>query len=1051
MTQNYYKVLQRIAAMLLLSGLVFTSPTTMYANQTESDGLSTLSKIDEQKRTIKGVVLEASTGEPIVGATVIVKGTTIASFTDENGMYSINFTANNPVLVASMMGYNSAEVAVGTKTDINFQLEFDAFALEDVVVVASGVQKKESVVGAISNLEVDKLKLPTANLSTSLGGQLAGIVSVQSSGEPGSSAEFYIRGIATFGANKNPLVLVDGVERSLDLVDVEDIAAFSILKDASATAVYGVRGANGVILIQTKKGEVGKPAINVKYEHGVLSPIKMPDLVDSYDFATHYNEALGQQYFNDTALEQYRMSSSDPNRDNNLYPDVNWLDEMFKNQAQNQRLTASVSGGGEIARYYISGAYYNEGSIFMQDEMANYDSSIRYQKTNFRANVDVNLFPTTVLDVSLANIFEQINEPGHAKSDIWYYGFNTSPNAFPAYYTDDNGDWLAWSGPQQGSGHNPYNALYNSGYNEVFKNSTQASVSLKQDLKDIVEGLTARVTYSWDAWNYNNIKRYKEVPQFIAQGRDENGNLILNQAYVGSNTLGYETGRGGNGANGNTNYLEAVINYDKTFGEQHNVSAMAMYNHKIKNLVGVDNNYSSLPYKNQGVAARVTYNYDMRYFVELNAGYNGSENFSPGNRFGLFPAVAAGWMVTNEDFMQSVSGWLSLLKLKASYGIVGNDQIGGSRRFIYNPTISTGLDGYEGMGVNGDYNPGGIAVGEVANPNVGWEESEKTNIGIELGFMDNALRLYADFFHEHRSGIFMQRGALPSIAGISTTPWVNVGEMKNQGFDATLEYMQRFGEVEVTAQGNFTFAENEILNNDEPDWEYTYQNRIGESSGQPFGLIADGLFVDEADIASSPVQTFGSVRPGDIKYRDINGDARIDASDMVPIGYTSLPEIIYGFGATVAYKGFSLNFLFQGIGNSSIFLGGGTIRPFEGGNVQRSNFNSDLVGNVWTTQDPDPNATYPRMSTVANANNSQTSTFWMRNRAYLRLKNAEISYTLPRSLVSKAKLGSARIYIQGLNLLTFSEFKLWDPENGGGEGATYPLNRVFNIGIQLSY
>ncbi len=1045
MAQNYYRVLRQLAASLLVSSFMLLG-TTVQATHSQSGVSST-----QTRQTVTGVVIDSNTGEPIIGATVQVKGTTIGVSTNENGMYSISFSTQNPILVASFMGYKSSEIVVSNHSNIDFQLEFDEMALEDVVVVASGTQRKESVVGAIAQIDANKLKLPTSNLSTVLGGQLAGVVSVQSTGEPGSSAEFYIRGIATFGANKSPLILVDGVERSLDLVDVEDIAAFSILKDASATAVYGVRGANGVILIQTKKGEVGKPSISLKYEHGMLSPMQMPDLVDAYDFATHYNEAAGVQYFNDVALAQYRMADSDPNRDTNLYPNVDWLDELFKDTAQNQRLSASVSGGGEIARYYISGAYYNEGSIFKQDEYADYDSSIRYQKTNFRANVDVNLFPTTVLDVSLANIFEQMNEPGNSKSDIWGYGFSTSPNAFPTYYTDDNGDWLAWAGPQYGSGFSPYNALFNSGYNEIFKNSTQALVSLKQDLSALTEGLTARVSYSWDAWNYNNVKRYKDVPQYIAQGRDADGNLILNQAVVGSNTLGYETGRGDDGYNGNSNYMEAVINYERTFADKHNVSGMFMYNHKVKNLVGVSTNYLALPYKNQGIAGRVTYNYDLRYFVELNAGYNGSENFSPGNRFGLFPAVAAGWMVSNEKFMEGTSSWLSLLKLKASYGIVGNDQIGGSRRFIYNATINTGLGSYDGMGVEGTYNPGSIAVGEVANPNVGWEEAAKTNIGFEIGLMNNALRLYADYFHEHRTGIFMQRDALPALAGISTAPWVNVGEMMNQGFDATLEYMQRFGDWEVTAQGNFTFSQNELLNNDQPDWEYTYQNRIGESLNQPFGLIADGLFVDENDIASSPTQTFGTVRPGDIKYRDINGDGKIDASDTVPIGHTSLPEIIYGFGATVAYKNFSLSFLFQGTGNSSLFISGATIRPFEGGNVQRSGFNQDIVGNVWTTYNQDPNAEYPRMSTVANSNNSQTSTFWMRNKSYLRLKNAEIAYTLPRSLVSKVKLGSARIYVQGLNLITFSEFDLWDPENGGGQGATYPLNRVFNVGVQLTY
>ena len=1039
-----------VCSFALLSSIV----TPAYASNSTltGSGISTIGSDAPQRQSVSGTITDAK-GNPLIGVVVLIKGTVSSSITNTEGHYTINFNEKNAIVEARLTGYKTAEQVIGKSEMVNIQMVEDALMLEDVVVVAHGTQRKSSVIGAITSVKMSDMKLPVGKLSTSLGGQLAGVVSVQSSGEPGSGADFYIRGIATFGANKAPLVLVDGIERTLDLVDVEDIDSFSILKDASATAVYGVRGANGVMLINTKKGVSGRPSVTLKYEYGFITPMKMVDLVNSSQFADLYNEAIGYNYYSEKALEQYAMPRNAEGRDNNMYPNVNWIDELFEPMANNQRVNASVSGGGKIARYYISGGYYNEGSIFKESNMSEYSSSINYNKINFRANVDVTVTPTTELGIKLANIFETKNEPGGKASDVWTYAYNSSPNAFPTYYTDENDEWLAWAGPKTGL--NPYNALVNTGYREVFSNSTQASISLNQTFGEKLEGLSLKVNYAWDAWNHNVVTRSKTVQQYLADGRDEDGKLILGVPEIeGSNTLGYGVERGDWKQNGQSNYLEASLNYQKKIKDVHSIGALFLYNHKVLTYVGVGEDsgkgkYNALPFKNQGVAGRLTYDYDNRYFAEVNVGYNGSENFSPGNRFGFFPAVALGWVISNESFLKS-NEVLSLLKLRATHGLVGNDQIGG-RRYIYNATVNTGAGGYGGMGEDGTYNPGGIAVGEVANPNVGWEESTKSNVGLEFGFLNNALKVTTDVFHENREGIFMQRAALPNMSGISTTPWVNVGRMSNTGFETNLEYFQTIGEVALSARANYSFSRNTLLDNDEPDWKYKYQNKIGVSYNQHFGLINEGLFESQEDIDSSPRQTFGEVRTGDIKYRDINGDGIIDSSDNIAIGYPELPEVIYGFGATAQWKGISLSVFFQGTANSNIILSGGSMRPFEAGNLLGSNFNSHVYENIWREATPDVNAIYPRVSTSSNSNNNQTSDYWMRNRSYLRLKNAEIGYDLPSSLLEKIGLKKTRVYVQGVNLLTFSEFKLWDPENGGGQGAAYPLSRTINFGISITY
>ncbi|WP_294479837.1 TonB-dependent receptor [uncultured Bacteroides sp.] len=1016
-----------------------------------------------KKRTITGTVTASDNQEPIIGASVWLKNSSVGAITDIDGKYSIHIEGIGGALEFSYMGYKKKEVAIGDQKVINIVLDPDTEVLDEVVVVGYGSQKKASVIGAISTLDVGQLKVPGSSISSVLAGQLAGVVSMSRSGEPGknSAADFYIRGVSSFKGTSTPLVLVDGIERELDLVDTEDIASFSILKDASASAVYGVRGANGVILITTKKGKSGKPAINVRTEFGFTSPTKKPQMAGSAEWAEMYNEAYQTKYYSDDVIRKYRDGS-----DSDIYPNVDWFDALFNDMAANQRVNLSINGGGDIVKYYVSGSFYNESSIYKTaGNIYGYDSSIRYNKFNFRANVDINVTPSTLLNVNLANIYEKSFGPGFGDNDndIWGYTFATSPNAFPVEYSDGK-----LSGPSTDSGYNPWNMLVHSGYREQFWNSSQSLIGITQDFEKIWEplkGLTANVKFSWDAWNTTLQRRAKIETFYHAHGRAEDGSLIYDDnnkdgiwdpVHTGSSQLGFNIGRKGT----MTTYLEGSLNYNRLFADKHRVGALLLYNQKIKTNTQAGDGNAALPFKNQGLAGRVTYAFKDTYFVEGNIGYNGSENFARGHRFGFFPAAAIGWMASSEKWFEPATKVIDLLKFKASYGKVGNDDIGGQRRWVYESTI-VDSDSFK-YGKDGSQGGSGIRVGEVENLTASWEEALKLNIGIEMSLF-NKLKIQGDYFREERTGIFLQRQSLPAMVGLSTIPYVNVGETLNQGFDGTVEYSQQIGQVFVTARGNFTYTRNELINNDQPDYQYKYQNRIGKPFGsngalQPFGLVALGLFQSQEEIDNSPEQTFGEYRVGDIKYQDLNGDGKVDELDMRAIGYTNLPEIIYGFGATAQWKNWDVNVFFQGVSHTSFFLGGSSITsPFSSGNMERSAINKDVYGKVWmstNTDEQNANVIYPRLSRSGgegSSNNSKTSTWWMRDGSFMRLKNFELGYTMPKAMMSKTFIKSLRFYVSGSNLLTFSNFKLWDPEKGNSDGSGYPLNRVFTIGFNANF
>lgn len=992
---------------------------------------STSPKSANQKSHIAGQVLDASTNQPLIGATVWVKDSTFGTSTDIDGNFDLSFSGRNGVVVISFVGYQPQEFpidavpqAISLSPDNN---------LEEVVVVGYGAQKKASIIGSISSVVVNNIKMPTGKISNTLAGQLAGVISVQRSGEPGAGSTFWIRGISTFGANSKPLILVDGVERDLDLVDVEDIKEFSILKDAAATAVYGVRGANGVVLVTTREGVVGKPLIGVKFECGMVQPTKVPDMVDAVQFAEMWNTAAGRQVYSPKDIEMYR-NGSDPD----LHPNMRWMDYLYKNHSFNERVNINVTGGGNTAKYYVSGGFYNENGLFTNDNMKEYNTSVFYRKFNFRANVEVKLHKYTKLNVNLATTFERKNEPGTASSTIWEYALKTSPNAFPAVYS--NG-YLA--GPGSGQGENPYVLLTQTGYREKFYNTAQSLFNLTQDLGDwVTKGLTVSVKGSFDANNYNYLARTKTPPQYLATGPDAEGIMQYNQTVVGAENLSYAESSSGK----RSVYLEASVNWARTFG-RHDLSALFLYQQSQKNNVSSSNKESelALPYRHQGIAGRITYSYDNRYFIEGNFGYNGSENFAPKHRFGFFPSVAVGYVISNEKFFEPLVKVVDMIKLKASYGSVGNDQIGGTRRFIYNETIIAG--GSYLLGTAPVSRPS-IRLGEWANPFVGWETAKKFNVGADLSFF-HKLKISVDYFKEEREGIFLQRKSIPIYVGLSTQPYVNIGKMRNSGVDASLEYHQPLGkDVMLTVRGNVTYARNVVVDQDQPDWKYLYMNRKGQSQYQTFGLVAAGFYKDQEDIDSWPQSTYGAVQPGDIKYQDLNGDGKIDSYDLKAIGYTDVPEIMYGFGFSLQWKAFDFSAFFQGVGNVNFSTRTDQTQGFIARNIKEAGVFSDLYNNYWTPDRPD--AKYPRLTIGTNNNNNQTSTFWMVNGRYMRLKNLEIGYTLPKRIANKIAMQNLRVYLSGVNLFTFSPFKLWDPDLQTG-ATNYPNNRVINIGLTIGF
>jgi TonB-linked SusC/RagA family outer membrane protein len=988
--------------------------------------------------------------KPIPGVTVVVKDRPgLGTMTTEAGKYKIK-TGMYSTLIFSYLGFEKQEVQVAGKTVISILLkESEANVLTDVVVTGTGIQKKVTVTGAITTVNVKDLRTPTGNITNALAGNVAGVIAMQGSGEPGNNrSEFWIRGISTFGANTAALVLVDGFERAFNEINVEDIESFSILKDASATAIYGSKGANGVVLITTKKGHAGKININGKSEFGYMTRTRTPEFVDGPAYAALVNEAKvtrnQEPMYSEIELMLFK-NGLDPD----LYPNVNWQDVMLRDGANTYRASVNLDGGGSTVRYYVSGSYFDEGGMYKSDQsLKDYNTNANMTRSNYRANIDMDITKTTLLKLGVSGFLEKQNFPG-LTSDIWKSLVGQSPISTPILYT--NGLVPAYG---TGDRTNPWVMATQTGYKEYWKNKNEINVTLEQQLHFITKGLYAIGRFAYDTNNDNNINRLKWPEQYnVERRRDRDGNLIMKR--ITPERLMFQES---NAWGERINVLETDLIYNTVINERHNIGALIKYNQREQretSNVGGDI-IKGIARRNMGVSGRLMYGYRDRYMAEFNFGYTGSENFKAGHQFGFFPAVSVGWNISEEAFLKNNAKWLDLFKVRYSYGEVGNDNFG-NNRFPYLSEIKE-RPGYNfGESISPNYYAG-LYYSQVASDQLTWEVAKKHNLGFDMNVLRNLFSFRLDVFKDTREKIFKRRDHLSAMVGVPSRPWANVGKMESRGFDGQFNLNKRFNKVEFTLRGNVTYSKNKVLEFDEEANNLPYRMTQGFRYEQARGLIDLGLFRSYEEIRNSPKQMFGEYMPGDVKYKDVNGDGIINDDDVVPIGASRVPSMIYGFGFSVLWKGFDINIHLQGAGSSSYFINGPSVYPFaEGG---WGNVLTDLgnAKNRWISKeisgDPateNPNAKYPRLSYGGSANNYRTSTYWLRDGAYLRLKNVELGYTLPSRLMSSIHVNKARVYVMGYNLAVWDSLKIWDPELGSGDGMKYPISKTITLGLNVNF
>lgn len=1020
--------------------------------------------------TVSGTVQDEF-GDPLTGANIYVKdqpGIGVAA--DIDGKFSIKVGVYR-VVVITYIGYEQQEYQI-KEDDMTLNVvmkESEGSILDEVVVTATGVRQKVSVTGAISSVDVKELRTPVSSISNALGGVVAGVMSMQQSGQPGANtSEFWIRGMSTFGASSAALIMVDGFERSLDELNIEDIEYFEVLKDASTTAIYGSRGANGVVLITTKRGKEGKVEVNAKAEYTWTTRTKTPEFADGLTYANMANEARTTRN-RKSVYTDYELMMIRDQLDPDIYPNVDWSDLLLKDGAPTYRASASIQGGGATAKYYLSGSYLNEGGMYHVDKtMKDYDTNANYERYNYRLNLDLNVTPTTKIHVGIGGALEKANHAGSTSDQIWASLFGYNPITLPVMYS--NGYTPATSLDFTDSDNTlyrfvmltPWGESTQTGYSEIWKNTINTNISLEQDLSFITEGLRFVGRFGYDTFNENRILRSKRPETWRAERqRDTDGNIVFKR--LAPEALLSQTST----ANGDRKeFLEADLAYSRTFSN-HTVGGIAKYtqdNYVKTTNVGTDI-MQGIARRHQGLAGNVYYRYANRYFADFNFGYNGSENFAKGHQFGFFPAFSVAWNIAEEKFLEK-SDWLELLKFRFSYGKVGTDKIGSDElpirfpyladfnNYDYNTVVGDQTIRYQWGDLNSPFGYNGLTYTRISSNNVTWEVATKYDVGFDLNILRGKFELTMDYFKENRDGIYMQRNFLPDIVGIqASNPYANVGATEKEGFDGNFKFQQKVAEVDIQLRGNITYVKTKITEHDEMVNRYPYLRETGYTLGQQKGLIALGLFEDYDDIRNSPRQDFGNsadIMPGDIKYKDVNGDGVINSNDVVPIGASREPNLMYGMGASVSWKGFDANIHFQGSGKSSFFIDGTTVYPFirsDWGNILK-----DVAeGNRWILGvNEDPNAEYPRLSYGGHVNNYQRSTFWLRDGAYLRLKTLELGYTLPQRLANKVYLSKVRVHIIGQNILTFSPFKLWDPEMRSSNGQKYPLGKTWTFGININ-
>ena len=1022
----------------------------------------------QNKRKISGRVTDIK-GEPLIGVNVTVDGDANGSITNMDGLYEIFVTKKSVVLKFTYIGFKTSEIRTNASTNIyDVTLEEQVNELEETVIVGYGTQRKISNIGAQSSMKMEDIKTPSASLTTTLAGRLAGVVAVQRTGEPGKdAADIWIRGISTPNTS-SPLVLVDGVERSFNDIDPEDIESLTTLKDASATAVYGVRGANGVILIKTKPGKVGKPTVSADYYESFTRFTKMVDLADGITYMNAANEAMR----NDGIATKYtedQIRNTIAGKDPYLYPNVDWLKEIFNDWGHNRRVNVNVRGGSEKVAYYASVSYFNETGMTVTDKNINtYDSKMKYSRYNFTTNLNIDVTPTTKVEIGAQGYLGEGNYPAISSADLYNAAMSISPVEYPKMFFV-NGEAYVPGTSTNNNFNNPYSQATRRGYDNLTKNQIYSNLRVTQNLDMLTKGLKLTAMYAFDVYNEIHVHqdRAESTYNFLDTSvpYDMNGQPILQRIYEGSNVLSYTQETSGN----KKTYLEASLNYDRTFNDDHRVSALFLFNQQSKLLYPKGTLEDAIPYRMMGIAGRATYSWKDRYFAEFNIGYNGAENFSPKHRFGTFPAFGVGWVVSNEKFWQPLSKAVSFLKIRYTDGKVGNSEVS-DRRFMYLDQMKENGDyGYK-FGPNGTkwsgYETVNMAVDLI------WEESRKQDLGIDLKLFNDDLSIVFDLFKERRENILLKREhSIPSFLGYNTSaPYGNIGIIENKGFDGTIEYNKRINKDWVIAlRGNVTFNKDKWIQGELPEQKYEWMNQYGHNINGVKGYVAEGLFtqaeiddmarwesLSDANKAITPkpfASQFGTVKAGDIKYKDLNNDGQIDAYDQTYISRGDVPTTVYGFGFTVGWKDLSVGMMFQGVAGAERVLNGSSVNPFNGGGGSGNLYSN--IGDRWTEENPDQNAFYPRLSygseTTSSINNFQKSTWWVRNMNFLRLKTLQISYNLPKPWVNKVHLKNAAVYVMGTNLFTLSRFKLWDPELNTDNGASYPNTTSYSVGINFTF
>lgn len=1048
--------------------------------------------------TVTGTITDSS-GNMLNGVSVINTAKKNAgTYSDVHGKFVLD-VAPGSLLHFSSVGFVDQNITVTEKTHIiNLRMIPAASSISEVVVTAFGrKERREAVVGSVTSIQPGELKVPSSNLTTALAGKVAGMISFQRGGQPGmDNANFFIRGVTTLGYSSSPLILVDNIELSandLARLQVDDIASFSILKDASAAALYGARGANGVILITTKEGKIGKARINVRVENSISQPTKNIKLADPITYMKGYNEAVTTRnpsqtppYTPNAIYNTQQTLDHAPGSSPYIYPAVDWMSTLFKDQTNTHRANFSASGGSQFAKYYMAGSYSKDNGILQNNPVNNFNSGMKYENYQLRANVNLNVTKSTEVVVRLWGNFNDYTGPitgsnDGFSTDLYARVLHANPVAFAPYFAPDSANLLTkhilFGNNNRLTGSlmdNPYADLMY-GYKTFSESRMSAQFELTQKL-DFIPGLSFHGIFSTNRYSYFSITRnykpfYYQVQSYDPHTKDYTLDWINDSPGDAQEFLGMTSDPSSKSVYTYL-YMQGTLDYNHAF-DKHNVGAtliatrqQTQYGDAYEPGTNVPSLLLSLPYRNLGVSGRVSYSYDSRYFLEFNFGYNGSERFAADHRFGFFPTIGGGWVISNEKFWQGgVADVITRLKLRGSYGLVGNDNIG-SQRFFYLSSV-TPDDAGRGTwpGTFGSTNGNtywGTTIQAYPNPDVTWERSRKSNVAIEATFLKH-LNITAELYHEYRDHILIRRGYMPVSVGIENTAndnlQANLGIATARGLDLNITYNNTITkDLSIQLMGNLTATSNKTIFQEEPEYKYDYRFQKGKPINQPFGYVAERLFVDDKEARNSPPQMFGNNPPqgGDIKYRDVNQDGIIDSDDQVPIGLPTVPQIIYGAGFSLSYKNFDLSAFFQGLARESFFINPTSQVDFYYGKFGTAPFvnNGQLLqayaDNHWSLENQNLYAMYPRYSATDVANNEQQSTWWMRDGSFVRLKSAEIGYTFPKRLSRRAFMDNARIYANGLNLLTFSHFKLWDPEMAG-QGFAYPIQRVFNIGLNLNF